>query len=241
MSVMPHARRLTRRRSRAFCAIVLALGVAGAACAQDALRGKVLYHDIGRRSGAGVSCIDCHGGFPGALHGIGRAAGMPSVIEQALATIHQMAPLRGRVTPVDMADLAAYLARPDVPSPDVRSGTIGPGGIFMPTARVTLAAGAAGGAEPTATVRLANTGAVAMRLHSGPTLAGPDAAQFAITASDCTAGRELAGGQSCRIYVAFQPRGAPGALRTASLGVEHDWLGGGTYLALIGRILTRKD
>ncbi|MBM3561338.1 MAG: hypothetical protein FJX53_15990 [Alphaproteobacteria bacterium] len=235
MRETPDGRRLTRRQAQAGYALVFALGVASTACAQDALRGKMLYHDIGQRSGAGVSCIDCHGGFPGALHGIGRAAGMPAAIEQALATIHQMAPLRGRVTHADMADLAAYLARPDVPSPDLRTGTIGPDGGFTPTERVNFAPGTEPGAEASATIRLANAGAIAVRLGSGPILAGPDAAQFAITASDCTAGRELAFGQACSVSVAFRPRGEGGGLRTASLGMEHDWLRGGTYLALIGR------
>ncbi|WP_291990635.1 hypothetical protein [Luteitalea sp.] len=172
------------------------------------------------------------------MHGIGKAAGAPEAIEYALATIHQMAPLRGQVTAADMSDLAAYLARPDVPSPDLRVGTVGPEGGFTPAERVTFAVGPTNGSEPTATIRLANVGATAVRLRSGPAIAGPNAPRFAITATDCTVGRELAGGQGCTITVAFRP-GRVGGVQTASLGVAHDWLRGGTYLALIGRAAVR--
>ena len=218
------------------CAAVIGAGTAGA---QDALRGKMLYHDVGRMSGAGVSCIDCHGGIPGGLHGIGKAAGKPSVIEEALGAIHQMAPLRGRVSTADMADLAAYLARPDVPSPDLRSGTVAADGTFMPSERVTFTALAdQAGSATVATVRLVNAGAVVVRLRSGPQLAGPDAALFDIIASDCAEGRALGAGDACSVSVAFRPRG-PGGLRSASLSVQHDWLRGASSLALVGRVMER--
>lgn len=228
----------THRLARVLLLPLAALATAGSCRAQDALRGKLLYHDVGRLSGAGVSCIDCHGGMPGGLHGIGRAAGRPAVIEEAIGAIHQMAPLRGRLGATDLADLAAYLARPSVPSPDLRPGTVGPDGRFLPGERVAFEAASAGAATA-ATARIVNAGSVAVRLRSGPRLAGPDAALFGVDRSDCVEGLELAPGRSCSITVAFRASGAAPGLRSASLAVDHDWIGGGTTLALIGRSATR--
>lgn len=232
------ARSRPELRNRTLCVLVGAVAMAGGALAQDALRGKMPYHDIGLRTGAGVSCIDCHGGIPGGSHGIGKAAGTLSAIEYALATVHQMAPLRGRVSAVDLSDLAAYLARPNVPSPDLRVDAVGSDGAFTPTERLTFGVGPADGSDSVETVRLANGGTTVVRIRSEPALRGPEAARFAIIATDCAAGRELAGGQACTVSVAFRPDGA-GRLSSASLGVEHDWLSGGTYLALIGRVVAR--
>jgi len=216
------------------CLLPVAAGLAAGGCwAQDALRGKLLYHDAGRLSGSGVSCIDCHGGVPGGLHGIGRAAGRPEVIEAAIAAIHQMAPLRGRLGRADLLDLAAYLARPDVPSPDLRPGTVGIDGVFVPGERVAFEATAGGTAA--ATVRIVNAGSIAVRLRSGPRIGGVHAGLFEIAASDCAAGLELAAGRACSITVAFRAAGPASGLRSASLDVGHDWVGGGTALALIGR------
>jgi hypothetical protein len=33
---------------------------------QNALRGKLLYHDTAGVTGSAVSCVECHGGLPGA-------------------------------------------------------------------------------------------------------------------------------------------------------------------------------
>lgn len=226
---------------RATALLLWAMAAASApapASAQDALRGKRLYHDIGRLSGAGVSCIDCHGGIPGGLHGIGKAANKPSVIEEALGAIHQMAPLRGRVTAADMADIAAYLARPEVPSPDLRSGTVAADGRFVPAERITFAGPSPVGSVQAATMRLLNAGSVAVRFGEAPRVSGPDAGLFEVTATDCGAERVLASGEACSVTVAFRAQGTAG-LRSASLFLEHDWLRGGTALALIGRVAPR--
>jgi cytochrome c553 len=213
--------------------LLLATLISTSAAAQDALRGKRLYHDIGRLNGAGVSCIDCHGGVPGALHGIERAGGNPDHIAYALGTIQQMTPLRGLVSNRDMADLAAYLASPGVASPQPDLSTVGPAASPYSAERLEFNDGVAGTVSSPSTIRLTNRGALSLRLLSAPTLEGANSAEFAIVRTDCAAETSLTTGQSCTIEITFRPHG-PG-LRTASAGLAHDWIGGGFRVALIGR------
>jgi len=196
--------------------------------AQDALRGKRLFLDVGRTSGAGVSCVDCHGGLPGGHFGIDRAANEPRIVENAVNTIPQMARLRGRLTTVDFADLAAYIGNPAVPSPDLRLTTSKtPNGAD----RIDFGTAAPGGAPATATLNVVNAGQVPLRLASAPLIA-TGASDFSIASSDCAAGMQLAAQQSCRIDLSFAPIAA--GLRTAALRFDHDWIGGTAAVALIG-------
>lgn len=223
--------------ARVFPLVILLLaGAATPAMAQDALRGKQLYHDVGRLSGAGVSCIDCHGSVPGALHGLGKVADNPAAIAYAIGAISPMTPLRGRLTERDMADIAAYVAFPAVPSPEPRVTTTGPAATPYTTDRLEFSAAPDGALLPPSTVRLTNTGALPMQLASAPALAGPAAEQFAITATDCGAGMTLDPQQSCTVDILFRPQGDEG-LHAASLGLAHDWIRGGINIALIGRVI----
>jgi len=206
--------------------------VAEPTLAQDALRGKRLYHDIGPISGAGVSCIDCHGGIPGALHGIGKAANNPAAIDYALNVIQQMTPLRGRVSQQDMADLAAYIGAPHTPSPDLRIETSGPAANRFTAERLEFRPG------DRSVVKFTNTGRLPLQLQSAPAISGPDAGTFFIAASDCRAELTLGPGMSCSVDITFRP--APPAsnstsLRSARLGISHDWIRGEVAVALLGR------
>jgi cytochrome c553 len=212
--------------------VVLALSAMApaAAWAQDALAGKRLYLDVARLRGAGVSCVDCHGGLPGAAFGIGRAANQPAIVERAVNSIPQMTPLRGRLSATDYADLAAYIGRPDVPSPLLRATTSG--SAARGAERMDF------GAQPQATQgavsrwRLGNDGALPLRLISAPQLRGAQPGDFTIVASECTAGLELVPGAGCSVDLAFRPT-ASGA-RQAAAFVAHDWVGGEVALALTG-------
>ncbi len=206
---------------------LFAVCVAHPALAQDALRGKLLYHDIGRVRGTGVSCVDCHGGIPGALHGLEKVAGNPNAIAYAIGAVQQMTPLRGRVTVEDMADIAAYVADPAVASPAVHLTTSGPAASAYTSERLEFAGAG------TSSVRLTNAGALPFGLGAAPFLDGPAAAQFILAASDCESGAVLAPQQSCALRVEYRPVGI--GLRTATLRIAHDWIGGSTNVALIGR------
>ena len=221
-----------RRALRAFLLACLVLAAAASpALGQDALRGKRLYHEVGRLSGAGVSCIDCHGALPGALHGLGRVAGDPARIDYAIGTVTAMTPLRGRLSGQDMADIAAYVAQPSVPSPEPRVSTLGPATVPHVTDRLELASAGA----TTGTVRLSNIGGVALRLDAHPTLAGEHAAQFAITETTCAPGLTLRKDESCTVAIVFNPEAGTG-LRVAVLRLAHDWIGAGANIPLIGRL-----
>jgi hypothetical protein len=216
----------------AFLLVCLALAAAAPhAFGQDALRGKRLYHEVGHLRGAGVSCIDCDGGVPGALHGLGRVADDPDKIDYAIGAVAQMAPLRGRLSRQDMADIAAYVARPGAPSPEPRVATSGPAASPHVTDRLEFAsAGATAG-----TVRLSNLGTVALRLIAAPALNGEHAAQFAIADTTCAEGLVLQKDDACMVTIAFNAEAGPG-LRVAVLRLAHDWIGAGANVPLIGRL-----
>ena len=209
-------------------------GLTSAASAQDALRGKRLYHDVGRLTGAGSSCIDCHGGVPGALHGIGKAAANPEAIFYALGAVQQMAHLRGRLDAQDMADIAAYLHHPAVSGPELRLSTLGQAASPGNPGRLDFSSAPGGTASLIGTVRIANAGEKALQLRSGPFLDGADAVSFDIVTTDCYAGMRLVAGQGCSITVGYRPRGV-GVRRIARVGLLHDWINGGVFVALTGR------
>jgi mono/diheme cytochrome c family protein len=217
---------------RALLLACLALAAAAPpALGQDALRGKRLYHEVGRLAGAGVSCVGCHGGLPGALHGLGRAADDPARIDYAIGTVAQMALLRGRLSAQDMADIAAYVARPGVPSPDPRIATSGAAARPYAADRLEFS-----GADALAgTVRLSNLGTVALSLVAGPALTGEHAARFTIAETTCTPDLVLREGESCAVTILFGPEAGRSGLSIAVLRLAHDWIGAGANVALIGR------
>ncbi len=147
-----------------------------------------------------------------------------------------MTPLRERLTSQDMADLAAYLDFPAVPSPELRLSTSGPAASPYGGERLEFPEAHSGSSSPPTTIRLTNTGAKPMRLISAPALAGPDAAQFALKATDCVAGITLAAQQSCALEIVFNPEGGPG-LHAAKINLAHDWIRGEVNIALIGRVV----
>jgi len=214
-------------------ALGLVLGCTTPASAQDALRGKRFYLDTARLTGASVSCVDCHRALPPGLFGIGRAANNPSIVFNALNTIPQMAPLRGRLAANDIADLAAYIGNPGVPSPTLRVSARSSGGADS-TDRIDFGTVLLGQISARGTVRLANDGALPLQLTSGVRIVGPHNAEYALADSSCAASAVLTPGQSCAIEVTFAPAPGGAGLRTAALQIDHDWVGGTTAVALLG-------
>ena len=214
--------------------VLLLACLAGAASAQDAMRGKRLYHDIGRITGAGSSCIDCHGGVPGALHGIGKAAGNPQAILYALGAVQQMSVLRGRLDARDMADIAAYLDDPAVPSPRLSVSTAGSAGPQGNPGRLDFVPARRDTTPHVGTIHIGNAGSRALKVLSAPVLDGTDADWFRILDTDCRPGMILEAGEGCRINVAFRPRGVT-ERKVARVGLAHDWIEGGVFVVLTGR------
>lgn len=213
-------------------AFLLVSAVSGAT-AQDALRGKRLYLETGRLTGAASNCVECHGGLPGGAFGIGRAANNPAALERAVNAIGAMALFRGRLAAADYVDLAAYIGNPGVASPDPRLTMTAPPGGSTGTDRIDFGPTNAGTTSATATIRLTNMGQLPIKLIGMPRIAGADARDFAIRASDCLAGASLAAQQSCRTELVFQPITA-GGTRSAALLIDHDWIEGTAAVALLG-------
>lgn len=234
MTARQRARSVSAAGARALCrALALLLPLASAANAQDALRGKRLFLDTARLTGSGVSCVDCHGGLPPGLFGIGRAANDPALVERAVNAIPQMTPLRGRLGANDYADLAAYIGNPAVPSPVLRGATSGAATTTNPE-RLDFGAAKPGSQTPGSRWHLVNEGAVAVRLTAAPLLRGDHAGDFAVVSGDCVAGLTLAGGISCSMEIVFRPQAGVGT-RQAAVAVAHDWVGGEIALALGGQ------
>jgi hypothetical protein len=219
------------RSGLAWCAVAASVLVGAPASAQDALRGKRLYLDAGRLTGSGVSCVDCHAGYPPGLFGIGRAAGRPDVVEQAVASVPAMTPLRGRLDTEDVVDVAAYLGDPAVPSPALV--LTGPDGA--PIAGALSFGELAVGTRVARTVIVENRGQLAMVLLGGPVVDGQDAAAFTLRDRTCAAGQSLAAGAACQLELELVADGAPGR-RVARVFLEHDWVQGLAGLALIGEV-----
>lgn len=213
--------------------VVIAMLATGRAHAQDALRGKRLYLDAARIVGSGVSCVDCHGGLPGGLFGISRAANDPARVENAIDSIPQMAPLRGRLTGVDLADLAAYIGNPAVASPQVQVTTWLPDSEAGPADRIDFGEIEVDAASAVTTLQITNTGQLAFAITSAPEVTGADASEFLLESSDCWANSLVVPMRSCSFELRFRPVGAVGA-RTARFSVVHDWVHGSAAVALLG-------
>lgn len=210
---------------------VLACGAT--ASAQDALRGKRYYLDTARLTGASVSCVDCHRGLPPGLFGIGRAANDPAIIANAIASIPQMAPLRGRLATQDIADVAAYIGNPGVASPQINVITRSTGGTTN-TDRLDFGTVPTGNTSGRATVHLRNDGALPLRLISGVRIVGPQATDFTVLDATCHASSTLATTETCELGIAFRPAIGVAGMRAAAAQIDHDWVGGTAAVALLG-------
>ncbi len=223
----------TMRLPARWPAVALVLVFMAPAAAQDALRGKRLYLDTARVTGAPVSCVDCHRALPPGLFGIGSAANNPAIIANALNSIPQMAPLRGRLTAVDIADVAAYIGNPSVPSPVLRVVTNAPNGPVS-SDRLDFGVVLPGQTSGRGNVRLANDGALPMQITSSVRIVGPHAAEYSLADSGCGPTTTLGPGQSCEIGITFRPGSSGERLRTAAVQVDHDWVSGIAAVALLG-------
>lgn len=214
-------------------ALSLALWAATPVAAQDALRGKRVYLDTARLINASVSCVDCHRALPPGLFGIGRAANNPVIVANALNTIPQMTPLRGRLSAQDIADVAAYIGNPGVPSPALRVSAQSPAGTESGD-RLDFGAVLPNQTSARGTVRLVNDGALPLQLTSSVRIVGSNMAEYAVADNSCAASLMLGPGQSCEIGITFRPSPGSAGLRTAAVQADHDWVGGTAAIALLG-------
>ncbi|MBA2548718.1 MAG: choice-of-anchor D domain-containing protein [Burkholderiaceae bacterium] len=144
-----------------------------------------------------------------------------------------MTPLRGRLTAQDIADVAAYIGNPSVPSPLLRVTTRSRGG-GSGTDRLDFGPVLPGQASARATVQLRNDGALPLRLTSDARIVGPQTTEFTVSDSVCVASATLAAGDSCEIGIMFRPAPGSAGLRTAAVQMDHDWVGATAAVALLG-------
>lgn len=191
--------------------------------AADALNGKNLY--LNGPVGGGVACASCHGPTPADnVNGILAAANKPEVISAAFAAnLGGMGTLfNGRLTPAEIADLAAFIGNPNV--------TAAPAASVSPAA-LSFAATTIGQPAGQLATTLSNTGNAALTIGT-LSLSGAAAGDYAISGGSCANGATLAAGASCTVQLAFQPSAA--GARNASLVITHNATGGSSTVALSG-------
>lgn len=206
-------------RGAGLCAL-LAMGQAHAA---DALRGKTLY--LNGPTGGGTACARCHTASPAAnVNKVLSAANNPAAISAAMAANKGgMGNIyNGKLSDVDLADIAAFVGNPGVgagPAASLNPSSLAFSGTLLGQTGSSLAA------------TLANTGTGALTIDTiGVT--GAAAADFSVAGGTCTPGGAVAAGASCTVLVSFKPTVA--GARSATLAVAHNGTGGSSSVALSG-------
>jgi flagellar hook-length control protein FliK len=202
--------------------VALWAAAAGNAWAQDANRGKALYWDT---NGAPQSCgsVGCHNGFPVArINGINKGTNPAVTLNAIAADKGKMGFLSAYVSSQDAADIAAYIANPNLAT--------GTPAISLSATTLAFGAQTVGTTSATQNVTVSNTGTGTLTL-SGIALAGANAADFT-RAGNCSPGMFLAAGANCRVQIAFAPTAA--GARSATLTITHNAAGSPSSVALSG-------
>jgi mono/diheme cytochrome c family protein len=176
---------------------------APSAAAQDAARGARLYLGL---PGGEASCVECHGPDPSLdRNRLLNAARGPSAIDEALRKAAAMGYLSDLLSPVDRADLSAFLARVNAEAEGSTPAAVWPWGLEFGR----VAPGAAAAPQP---VRLRNLGAGELALEPRLRSLAPDGAVGLTLAHDCPTA--LAPGAECTAHVGLVAGGG-GAVQAA--------------------------
>lgn len=199
--------------------------LAAPASAADAVRGKALYIDT-TTLGAPLSCstsgchdLDLSRNTNNILKGSNPAVIMNAINTDkgSMGTFY-----RGKVTDLDAADIAAYIANP-------AAGTPTPAASLSP-ATLSFGGQVTGTTSATMSATLRNSGTANLVL-STVALAGTNAADFT-RGGTCTQALTLAPSQTCSIDVAFRP--AAVGTRNATVTVGHNASPSTTTLSVTG-------
>ncbi|HEX8615807.1 MAG TPA: choice-of-anchor D domain-containing protein [Telluria sp.] len=206
-------------RGAGLCAL-LAISQAHAA---DAVHGKTLY--LNGPTGGGTACARCHTASPAAnVSKVLSAADNPAAISAAMAANKGgMGNIyKGKLSDVDLADIAAFIGNPGVSTPPAASlnpSSLAFSGTLLGQTSTSLAA------------TLLNTGSGALAIDTiGVT--GAAAADFSVAGGTCAPASSVAAGANCTVLVTFKPSVA--GVRSASLAVAHNGTGGTSSVALSG-------
>ena len=199
--------------------------LAAPASAADAVRGKALYMDT-TTLGAPLSCSTsgCHELDPTRNANNILKGKDPAVIMNAINnnTGSMGTFYKGKVTDLDAADIAAYIANP-------AAGTPTPAASLSPTT-LSFAGQVIGTASATMSATLKNSGTANLVL-STVSLTGNNAVDFTRSGT-CAQALTLTPSQSCSINVSFKPSAA--GTRTATVTVSHNASPSSTTLSLTG-------
>jgi hypothetical protein len=203
---------------------LLGAGMSSAHADGNALNGQSLFHNgIG---GGTPACATCHGSSPAQnVNGIQAAnqSPEPAFLTNVFATLDPMKSIFGAtITATQIADLAAYIANPNV---------VAAAGASLAPSSLTFSGTTVGQSSAPMSATLTNSGNSPLSI-SAVALGGANAADFAIGGSSCAAGATVAAGASCSVTATFTP-GAAGS-RSASVTISHNAAGGSSALALNG-------
>ena len=199
--------------------------LAAPASAADAVRGKALYIDT-TTLGAPLSCstAGCHEMDPTRNANNILKGKDPAVIMNAINTDKGSMGLfyKGKVTDLDAADIAAYIANP-------AAGTPTPAASLSPTT-LSFSGQVVGTTSATMSATLKNSGTANLVL-SAVTLAGANAGDFT-RGGTCAQALTLAPSQTCSIDVAFKPSAV--GTRNATVTASHNASPSSSTLSLTG-------
>ena len=195
-------------------------GVLGA----DASNGKTLYnYKVG-----GIACsnVICHGPNPSANLNLTRAGGNnPTKIGNAI-TNNAGGTMGAAVkfTAAQLADIAAYIAKPDAGPPTAPVVSVAPAALTFPSTTV-------GQSSSAQSAVVSNTGTAALVVAS-LRLSGVSSSDYSIAGGSCISGGTVAAGASCTVAVTFKP-GAAGT-RSASVDIVHNAVAAVSTISLAG-------
>jgi hypothetical protein len=185
----------------------------------DPINGKTLYNT----AVSGLSCglAGCHGADPSLnINRVRNGANNPTIIQNAInSNIGGMALYTGRFTAAQLADIAAYIANPNIPN--------GPIARLSATA-IKFSDVLVGGSAAPIQITLANYGTTNLNITS-LAITGINATEFNFST---TCGTILTTGSICTVTTIFSPKSS--GLKTASLAISHDATGGISTVALTG-------
>jgi hypothetical protein len=181
----------------------------------------------------GISCANaqCHGANPSAnKQSVLKGANNPTLIASAISS--NKGGTMGtavKFTSAQLADIAAYLANPNVtataPVVSVSSSTL------------NFASTTIGQTSATQSVVLSNTGNAALAVSS-VTLTGTAASDFSVVSDGCV-GSAVSAGSSCTIALVFKPTAS--GTRSATLQINHNAASASTTVTLFGAVTAVTD
>ncbi|HEX8403192.1 MAG TPA: choice-of-anchor D domain-containing protein [Duganella sp.] len=212
-------------RQAAVAALLIGLA-SQSASAQDAVNGRSLYLN-GPVGGGASSCTVCHGASPANnVSGIQRGANQPSVIASAIANNRGgMGRYANRFSAAELADLAAFIANPNVTAPaPAPTASLAPASLAFSGTSIGQTSAPLGST-------LSNTGNAALNIGN-IALSGAAAGDYSLAGGSCANGAIIAAGANCTVQASFRPTAA--GARAATLTITHNATGGSSTVALSG-------